>query len=158
MIYNVMPGENKETLPKYLNNLFDRTRTDSSKEQSCAKFQFRQVDEEDGQKDPGVLLVDEVDLEAGRTHQKKMCPVLPRIKRRNTIISDTKDILTIGEVVKPCDSVPDLQKVPWMISTVFAVKKQNKLMWKHKAMLWSRQERVTRKQSVSLENFQRIVK
>ena len=90
-------------------------KNESSKKQSCEKSQSRQVeDEDDWQEDPGELLFEEVDLEAGRTHRKKTSPVLPGLKRRSPSASETmtKDFLTIEEVVKPCDTVSDIQKAP----------------------------------------------
>ena len=87
-------------------------KNETSKKQSFEKPQSRQVeDKEDWQEDPGELLFEEVDLEAGRTHRKKTSPVLPGIKRRNTSVSETttKDFLIVEEVVKPRGSVSDIQ-------------------------------------------------
>jgi hypothetical protein len=87
-------------------------KNETSKKQSFEKPQSRQVeDKEDWQEDPGELLFEEVDLEAGRTHRKKTSPVLPGIKRRNTSVSETttNDFLTVEEVVKPRGSVSDIQ-------------------------------------------------
>ncbi|XP_062606080.1 uncharacterized protein LOC134267893 [Saccostrea cucullata] len=73
-------------------------------------------DEEDWRKDPGQLLFEDVDLEAGRTYRKKTSPVLPGIKRRNASVQETvtKDLpTTTEEVVEPSDSGSDAQNEPF---------------------------------------------
>lgn len=77
---------------------------------SCEKFPPRKADvEEEWQEYPCELLFEEVDLEAGRTHRKK---VLPGIKKRRISATVTKDVQISGKVAGPGDDVASVQEAP----------------------------------------------
>lgn len=102
-------------------------KNESSVEPSCEKSPSTQADgEEEWQEDPGELLFEEVNVEAGRTHRKKTSPVLPGVKRKSATISETVTIdrpSTEG-VIEPNGSVSDVQKAPLDDQHCFCCKKK----------------------------------
>lgn len=82
-------------------------------EPSCEKSPLRKADvDEEWQEDPGELLFEEIDVEAGRTYRKKTSPVLPGIKKRKISATITKDLQILEKVAGPGDNVSSVQEAP----------------------------------------------